>query len=130
MTCGFLIQLDGYTISGELEKDVFRLVTSVGQRKNFELGKEIGEDVFSSRGLRIFPLSHARDKTKKKTSSISLTSSKLAISRISLCLIVCNAFLVVHIMLFLVISFFLRWSLSKFVYIMRQLHYSLVVQPS
>ena len=30
---------------------------------------------------------------------------------------------------FLVISFLLRWSLSKFVYIMRQLHYSLVVQP-
>ena len=54
MTCGFLIQLDGYTISSELEKDVFRLVTSVGQRKNFELGKEIEEDVFSSRGLRIF----------------------------------------------------------------------------
>ena len=64
MTCGFLIQLDGYTLSGELEKDVFRLVTSVGQRKKFELGKEIEEDVFSSRGLRIFPLSHARDKTK------------------------------------------------------------------
>ena len=64
MTCGFLIQLDGYTLSGELEKDVFRLVTSVGQRKNFEHGKEMEKDVFSSRRLRIFSFSQARGKTK------------------------------------------------------------------
>ena len=68
--------------------------------------------------------------TKRKTSSsISLTSSKLTISRISLCLIVCNAFSVVHIMLFPGHKLFSSLVAFKFVYIMRQLHYSLVVQP-
>ena len=38
----------------------------------------------SSWEIRIFSLSHARDKTKKKSFSISLPSSKLAISLISI----------------------------------------------
>ena len=45
----------------------------------------------------LFPRLVARRKT---SSSISLTSLILTISLISLCLIVCNAFSVVHIMLF------------------------------
>ena len=45
----------------EREKDVFRLDTSVGQRKKKSEG--LGFDF--SWGLRTFSLSHARDKTKK-----------------------------------------------------------------
>ena len=54
-----------------VEKDVFRLVTSVGKRKNmspwevyYEVYKTSVLKFDSSCGLRIFSLSHARDKTK------------------------------------------------------------------
>ena len=45
----------------EIEKDAFRLVTSVGQRKNFWAP---GPDSIPHGNSEIFTLSHARDKTK------------------------------------------------------------------
>ena len=74
----------------------------------------------------LFPRLVARRKT---SSSISLTSLILTISLISLCLIVCNACSVFHIMLFPGHKLSSSLVAFKFVYIMRQLHYSLVVQP-
>ena len=52
-----------FELGKEIKKDVIRLVTSGGQRKQFWLSVR-GPRLDSSCGLRIFSLSHARDETK------------------------------------------------------------------
>ena len=90
-------------------KNFFRLVTSVGQRKKFwvqirnrisdlRIPRSEGLRFYSSWGLRIISLSHARDKTKTFF-SISLSSSKLSIS------------------LILIKSFFLWWLYFLFLWL-------------
>ena len=59
-----------FKLDKEIEKDVFRLVTSVGQGKNSESHSE-SHSFVSLRRLRIFSLSHARDRTKKNLSQIN-----------------------------------------------------------
>ena len=52
-----------FELSKEIKKDVIRLVTIGGQRKQFWLSVR-GPRLDSLCGLRIFSLSHARDETK------------------------------------------------------------------
>ena len=63
-------QMVSFELGKEILKDVFRLVTSVGQRKKIEVRFFMGLKIF-------FSFSHACDKTKKKNSDISYKVNNL-----------------------------------------------------